>query len=50
MRYTCANGCSVNSSCMLLNGASRNNPVGCIFSAASRANTCVETLISNKKL
>lgn len=50
IKYTCANGCSVNSSCMLLNGASRNNPVGCIFSAASRSNTCVETLMSNKKL
>lgn len=42
---TCENGCSVNSSAILLNGASRNNAAGCIFSAASRANTCAETLI-----
>lgn len=45
---TCENGCSVNSSAMLLNGASRNKAVGCIFSAASRSNTCVETLMTNK--
>lgn len=34
---------------MLVNGASRNNAAGCIFSAASRANTCAETLMINKK-
>lgn len=47
---TCENGCSINSSAMLVNGASRNNPAGCIFSAASRANTCAETLMINKNL